>query len=163
MIDNTTLGVCQRREHKAQQGQPSLWDPKHPKDQKHKGAPANAWIDRHYKARLLCHTCPLLDACESYLSDCEKNNIHVAGVIAGRYCDVHYLGTPGSHRIRPRPEDQERQVTCRACGKLMWPQRNREQGFNHRIPYDNVQHVGEGLCETCYLTHSRKKRKTHAA
>lgn len=151
------LGMCQRPEHQPEDGMPSLWDP-----QGERGMGRQSFRDvtrkRHHRARLLCLRCPLLDACERYLSDMENKMVPVAGIVAGRYFD----GPPQGGRIKPKPLDKERQVTCRGCGHLMWPRSNILQDHPAIPGPDECQHKGEGLCESCWPKLSREARR-HAA
>ncbi|MCQ4611874.1 hypothetical protein [Corynebacterium sp. CCUG 51687] len=144
-------GTCQRRKwrRKANQGERIPWDS------------ADKVVIRdpeHAKARLLCASCPALEACENYLADKERAGVSVAGVVAGRYCDL-----PAARasllppKVLPRPEVAEQQSHCRGCGALMWPQCTPPA----RVAASEApQHQGEGLCENCYPHLSRTNRNT---
>lgn len=105
-------------------------------------------LEVHAWARRLCLMCPVLEACEAYLSDQERAGNHIDGVIAARYSDVC---APGTFPDR-------RQTHCSGCGKAMRPQR--ERGLSgvakkrHKPP--RRKHVGEGLCDKCYPRLSRR-------
>lgn len=110
----------------------------------------------HAKARMLCASCPALEACEAYLSDMERAGISVAGVVAGRYSDLALSATP-SRKIKKLPEEDavERQATCRGCGQRMWPQ-FATPDLIAQTPAP--QHCGEGLCENCWPDMRRRSR-----
>ena len=140
---NDAMGICQRRDMAATDMQPSLWDAKRD------GADTvEDMLFRHRKARVYCHQCPLLDACEAMLSEHEKLGIAISGVVAGRYSDV----SQGAVTQGADP----RQRTCRGCHEPMQPQhvapRRRKKPLHVRI------HVCEGLCDECYPRFSRAAR-----
>lgn len=144
-----TLGICQQSkwQRKAHGGEIIPWD-SIPYADKREAA--------HAKARVLCASCPVLEACERYLSDMERAGVCVAGVVAGRYCDLLPNSVSGAGPQRLPPADApERQTTCRGCGQRMWPQRASPQ----RVAETPApQHQGEGLCNDCYPHLSRTNR-----
>lgn len=144
MIKN---GVCQRWRRKAGKGEAIPWDSF---DKAVLRKPA------HEQARLLCATCPALEACEADLSEAERAGKSIAGVVAGRYCDLPAARASLSPpKVLPRPEVAEQQSHCRGCGELMWPQCTPPA----RVAASNApQHHGEGLCENCYPHLSRTAR-----
>lgn len=95
---------------------------------------------RHEKARLICHRCPLLAACEQALSAMERQGLRIDGVMAGRYSDVR--DSLGSR------EDGFRQAECRGCQVPLLPMRS--NSWRVKPPAGARQHVGEGLCSECY-------------
>lgn len=118
------------------------WPQGVPHDSERAGEPAAAIRERHNTARAECRRCPLLDVCETYLSDSERAGEEVAGVVAGRYSDVHQYAQ----------RDEWRQKACRFCGDKLKPQR---PPLRKKPPQGARQHVGEGLCEDCYSTQCR--------
>ena len=108
---------------------------------------------RHTMARTFCQSCVLLDACETALSDMEKADIHVEGVMAGRYTDVRGHGqTARQHEFR--------QADCRFCGIVIKPQADAtwwKKSAARRAGKFGL-HAGEGLCEGCFPKASRKAR-----
>lgn len=134
-------GICQRRKwrRKASKGERIPWD---------SADKAVVRDPEHAKARLLCAQCPALEACEAYLADKERAGVSVAGVVAGRYCDLAAArASLLPPKVLPRPEVAEQQSHCRGCGALMWPQCTPpERVATSAAP----QHQGEGLCDACW-------------
>lgn len=117
----------------------NLWEtrPKEPTEQRR---------ERHAQARMLCQSCPLLEACEAALSDLEVQGLGVDGVMAGRMSDV-----PGYGVV-------EKQDRCRVCGLRLQPQKRVAE--KRRLLPGQRPHVGEGLCDRCYPEHHRQARLT---
>lgn len=118
----------------------SPWDGRAPNEAR------EAVLARHEIARVQCQRCPLLTACERALSDMEKQSLRVDGVMAGRYSDV--ATHSGEHEFA--------QLRCRGCNAPLLP-----QGGTHnrrKVPLGARQHLGEGLCEECYLRLARAVR-----
>lgn len=92
---------------------------------------------RHARARAECLRCPLLEACESALSDMEVSRLPVDGVMAARYSDV---GVPSEGKIL--------QDRCLVCGHQMAPQGG--WGAMRMYPTTALRHVGQGLCNKCW-------------
>ena len=125
---------------------------------KHNTAPISPWDGRcpnegtdevqarHDIARLQCHRCPLLAACEKALSDMEKQGLRVDGVMAGRYSDV----------LIASAERDFTQTHCRGCKTPLRPQGGPSR--NRTLPAGTSQHLGEGLCEQCYPRLARAVR-----
>lgn len=125
---------------------------------KHNTAPISPWDGRcpnegtdevqarHDIARLQCHRCPLLAACEKALSDMEKQGLRVDGVMAGRYSDVLIASV----------ERDFTQTHCRGCKTPLSPQGGPSR--NRTLPAGTSQHLGEGLCEQCYPRLARAVR-----
>lgn len=150
-------GICQSRKWRtgAHKGEVIPWDGKVVKERHHPPA-GDMTLHRHEEARLLCQRCPVLDACENYLSDMEKRGISVNGVVAGRYSDTPPGGWEKGPAKIPSADINEQQTTCRACREPMWPQitapeRVAKQGGR--------QHKGEGLCDLCHPRFARQVRK----
>lgn len=127
--------------HKRQTGKVSQWDGRQPQE------PTTSVLARHERARLQCHHCPLLNACERALSEMEKKGLRVDGVMAGRYSDVLDYS---------KAERDLTQTNCRGCQATMRPQGR--IGNSRRLPEQTRQHAGEGLCEDCYPRLSRAAR-----
>ena len=132
-------GVCLRWRRKAGKGEAIPWDS------------FDKAVDRdpaHAKARVLCAQCPELEACEADLSEAERAGKSIAGVVAGRYCDLPAArASLAPPKVLPRPEVVEQQSHCRGCGALMWPQCTPPR----RVAESTApQHKGEGLCDECW-------------
>lgn len=134
--DEAELGICQRAEHRTDR--PKLWDPRAQGE-----TPAQRDY-RHRQARLLCRQCPMLRACEEYLSQLERDSISIVGVVAGRYPDYYRTGVSNIEEV---------QTCCRICQKPMIRQ-------GKRATKRKRQHKGEGLCSKCWPhMHSRGARR----
>lgn len=134
--------VCRRPEHKPTRKNPSVWE------SNREGEKAESWERRHRQARVLCRSCPMLDACETELSRLEKEGKPVDGIVAGRYCDIPVHAGPRQHAFTT--------VTCRGCQERIIPQAKADAPWHP----GKVLHVGEGLCENCFPRYSRAARKT---
>lgn len=124
------------------------WNRKWPKglpwDGRRQGEESDSVRARHAYARQECMRCPLLDACEAYLSDQETDGTRVDGITAGRYSDVN------PHE----PSDVAfQQTTCRGCQESMRPQRTPAKP--PRLT-PRKKHRGEGLCQDCWPNLSRQ-------
>lgn len=127
--------------YKRQTGKVSPWDGSRPLES------SEEVLARHKEARLRCHRCPLLEACERALSDMEKQNLRVDGVMAGRYSDV--LAYSNAER-------RYAQTNCRGCHAPLRPQGG--VSTNRKIPAGARDHRGEGLCDQCYPRLARAVR-----
>ena len=136
LLETETVGICMRRENRGTATTPNLWEA--PRDQERMASV----VQRHQRARLLCRRCPLLDACESYLSATEKDGKRVGGVVAARYSDIRPAWT------------EEWQSACAGCGKPMRPQHVSQRSKPRKTARI---HVGEGLCDDCYPRLRRNK------
>ena len=119
--------------YKRQSAGVSPWDGSHPRES------YEEVFARHEEARLRCHRCPLLEACERALSDMEKQSLRVDGVMAGRYSDVIAYSN-GERRFV--------QTTCRGCSTPLRPQG--DVSNNRKFSAGARDHRGEGLCDQCY-------------
>lgn len=138
MIEDKPTGACA--------GNPGPWESIRPKEE------IKAFDRRQRRAKIDCHRCPILDACERYLSACEKQKIPIDGVVAGRWPD--WTKSEITARVK------RLQKHCRHCGHPMRPQWRATDPNPRNVP----QHVGEGLCNACWPTHSRAARhpeRTH--
>ena len=145
-----TLGTCQRREwlRKRARGETIPWDSTDKTTMRD---------EAHTKARVLCASCPVLEACEAYLAAMERAGISVAGVVAGRYSDLPSSGVRSTApKSLPRASATEQQTTCRGCGKRMWPQCTEPARIAVRPA---PQHQGEGLCDVCWPDMHRFRRR----
>lgn len=133
-------GICGQPGNEPTATTPSLWESRRPRE------PAEAVQARHQKARILCHRCPLLTACERALSDYEQAGIPIDGVTAARYSDVKY-GSQWQGDI---------QTHCAGCAAPLIPQKREYQLKNTQ---NKKQHIGEGLCEDCYPALARTTQK----
>lgn len=122
------------------------WPGGSPWDGRRGGEDSESVKQRHRIARIECHHCPLINACESYLAATERNGEYVDGVVAGRYSDVR----------PPQTDGQFRQSSCLGCAKDMCPQSPR-----HRPVMPRRQHAGEGLCQVCWPEFRRRPRTKH--
>lgn len=130
--------LCRRNRTK---GKPSLWDDRLPNEK------TEDLLKRNHQARLLCNQCQLLDQCETYLTEFEKEGLPIAGVIAGRYSDV---------RTHHNSDNTTTQTTCKTCEIKLIPQARK-----NKKPHKNIAlHAGEGLCTQCFPKYSRTARKT---
>ena len=127
--------------YKRQSAGVSPWDGSHPRES------YEEVFARHEEARLRCHRCPLLAACERALSDMEKQSLRVDGVMAGRYSDVIAYSN-GERRFV--------QTTCRGCRAPLRPQG--DVSNNRKFPAGARDHRGEGLCDQCYPRLARAVR-----
>lgn len=127
--------------HKRQTADVSPWDGSHP------GESSEDVLARHEEARLRCHHCPLLEACERALSDMEKQALRVDGVMAGRYSDVAAYSNAERRYV---------QTTCRGCHTHLRPQGN--VSYKRKLPAGARDHRGEGLCDQCYPRLARAVR-----
>lgn len=147
-------GICQRKKwrERAAEGYALPWDSRLGYEKREDGILLETQ-KRHARARALCQRCPVLHACESYVSHMETIGVAIDGVVAGRYSD-----TKGK-RVPTRPPtgtEEEIQTKCLACGSAMWPQATpRDRVVSSGVP----QHAGEGLCEHCFPTFARQVRK----
>lgn len=136
MIDDK-IGICQ-----GATGDENVWS--------HVEAKLDPRIkeQRWQEARLLCAQCPVLDACEAYVSDLEEQGVYIDGVVAGRFSDVD-----AAHVINDCRQDR-----CCGCGQRMLPRRH--QGSSDLAKHEGIErvHVGEGLCDQCWPIMSRKAR-----
>lgn len=150
-------GICQKHKwrEKAAAGDPLPWDSRLGYERR-TDSPTDAAARRHEQARRLCQRCPILDACEHYLSDMERAGISVDGIVAGRYSDT----PPGNWKHGPAklPSGNEEgvQTRCRACRAPMWPQATNPARI---ADLGGPQHAGEGLCEPCFTQFARHVRK----
>lgn len=125
-----TKALCWRKRHATT---PTPWEGRLPKE------PSEDVRIRHDQARIQCHLCPLLNACERALTAMEKRALRVDGVMAGRYSDVY----PYSH-----VDNEFTQTTCRGCHAQLKPQG--PVSNNRKSPKEARNHQGEGLCDKCY-------------
>lgn len=130
-------GICQREEYRNPSSGIRLWESMHPREK------SESVNHRHRNARILCRRCPLLDACEKYLTQCELAGASVDGVVAGRYCDVRVWGSVARY-----------QSHCEGCGCPLIP---REPGTRAAFGEGARRHAGEGLCKKCFPLLRRKR------
>ena len=150
------LGICQRHTWReaALHGEELPWDSR--LGYERRGLSNDATATRHARARGLCQCCPLLDACERYLSDMEQAGVGIDGIIAGRYSDTPDHGwDTGPKKLPPAPREGV-QTHCRACREAMWPQATDPDRV---ATQGGPRHVGEGLCEHCYPRFTRHSRR----
>ncbi|CAB0582776.1 hypothetical protein CIP107536_00210 [Corynebacterium diphtheriae] len=129
--------IC-RRKTEGKTAEPNYWDSQGPREA------TVAMLERHKIARKKCMTCTLLAECEKMLSDFEKEELRVDGVVAGRYCDVSHRNGPSIDVLRH----------CKHCNVRLIPQ----GGPRGKEPSGARKHRGEGLCAVCYPLFSRKQR-----
>lgn len=150
-------GICQQPKWRdaAEGGAGMPWDSQLPSDGR--GEKGKQTADkRHNLARKLCQRCPILDACERYLSDTERAGVRVDGVVAGRYSDTPSYGWILGPAHIPDGNEKGRQTNCRACGGPMWPQVTSPEKAQR---LGGHRHIGEGLCELCYPRFARHMRR----
>lgn len=150
-------GICQATTWReaAAQGDPMPWESRFGYERRKEGV-CEATERRHAHARKLCQRCPVLEACEHYLSDMERAGIGVDGVVAGRYSDTPAHGWVDGPKRQPSGDEEGMQTRCLACRAPMWPQAtNPERVALH----GGAQHAGEGLCDQCYPKFARHVRK----
>lgn len=150
-------GICQQEKWRdaAVYGAGMPWDSRLHRDGRGEQA-KEAVAKRHNLARQLCQRCPLLEACERYLSATERAGIRVDGVVAGRYSDTPSHGWILGPAHIPDGNEEGRQTNCRACGQPMWPQVVSPERATER---GGQRHVGEGLCEICFPRFARHNRR----
>ena len=131
----TRHGTCSRTEYSG------LWDSITVEQ------PTKEMLIMQARARVLCLQCPLLEACEDYLSACEQEGLAVDGVIAGRFSDVYAGNWQLEHQI---------QSHCLGCQTHMLPQKVPPRRDPEQFRSLRRKHVGEGLCDQCYPALSRR-------
>lgn len=138
-IDPDAMDVTQARcWSKKWPTQVLYWDSRQPEE------PMESVEERHELARVECMRCPLLEICEQALSQLEREDLHVDGVMAGRYSDARLRSVDRS--MTPR------QSHCEGCGQEMEPQ----AGMGRGQPLDR-HHVGQGLCDRCWPFMARRR------
>ncbi|MBA1834149.1 hypothetical protein [Corynebacterium wankanglinii] len=149
-------GICQKNTWReaARRGEELPWDSR--LGYERRGTSLDVTTARHDRARGLCQCCPVLEACEQYLSDMERAGVGVDGVIAGRYSDTPTRGwNSGPKKLPPAPYEGQ-QTHCRACRTAMWPQAADPELV---ATQGGPRHLGEGLCEHCYPRFARHGRR----
>lgn len=137
---------------------------------------------RERKARALCRQCPVLDACEQYLQECEAARTPVGGIVAGRKYQARkpscVCGEPRKLRdsemcspcYAQRHSHHGNEIVCSECGQA---QVHHARGmckpcyFRWRKRYVKIvcgkcgqerAHEGRGMCGTCYNRWYRSQR-----
>lgn len=144
MNTDMTPGTCQLRANHPTAKWVSPWEGRR------QGELTAAVLHRHQAAKVACALCPRLEACEAFLSDFEKKDIEIDGIVAGRYSDVTSWWRRGRQE-----ETSFIQSTCRACQEEMKPQARARRYQNPATR----RHVGEGMCDQCHPVFSRAARR----
>ncbi|KAA8723235.1 hypothetical protein F4V58_07935 [Corynebacterium phocae] len=106
--------------------------------------------DRETYATTLCHTCPALAACETYLRECEAAEAPVAGIVAGRryIAGARTCVDCGEHKLITARE------RCSTCYARMHYHKKKARNAQKKVPCGDCGKkkptYARGLCRGCY-------------